>query len=157
MQIPSLTLRVNGRRMTVSGTPERSLLSVLRNELDLTGAKYGCGEGQCGACAVLIDGKAAVSCMTKVSVVGDREVTTIEGLAKNARLHPVQQAFLDETAFQCGFCTPGMIVAASALLHEKSKPTAAEVGAALEAHVCRCGTYPRIIKAVLLAAKGGSR
>jgi aerobic-type carbon monoxide dehydrogenase small subunit (CoxS/CutS family) len=153
-----ITLRVNGRRHQVNAPAQQTLLSVLRNDLGLTGTKYGCGEGVCGACTVLVDGAATPSCMTPASRVAGREITTIEGLAKGPKLHPVQEAFLEKSAFQCGFCTPGMIMGAAALLREKPKPSAAEVKQALENHVCRCGTYPRIVEAVRWAAsRGGSR
>jgi len=147
-----MVLRVNGRRFEVNAPADRSLLSVLRKDLGLTGSKYGCGEGQCGACTVLLDGAATPACITPVGRAGGRAIVTIEGLADGPRLHPVQQAFLEKSAFQCGFCTPGMVIGAVALLREKPRPTDAQVKQTLENHVCRCGTYPRIIEAVRLAA-----
>jgi isoquinoline 1-oxidoreductase subunit alpha len=150
-----LELQVNGARSRVEVDGNRSLLSVLRDELDLTGAKYGCGEGQCGACTVLIDGEATVSCQTKLSDAAGRKVVTIEGLAQNGRLHPVQAAFLEAEAFQCGYCTPGMIVACVGMLQSNASPSAEDVAGALARNVCRCGTYPRILQAVQFAAKKG--
>jgi aerobic-type carbon monoxide dehydrogenase small subunit (CoxS/CutS family) len=152
-------LRVNGRSHQVDAEPGDSLLSVLRDDLSLTGSHYGCGEGQCGACTVLLDGLAARSCVTRVSTVGDRAVTTIEGLASGGELHPVQQAFLEVEAFQCGYCTSGMIIAAVGLLKTNPNPSDADVARLMEGNVCRCGTYPRIVKAVRLAAdriRGGA-
>ena len=136
--------------------PDETLLSVLRNRLDLTGTKYGCGEGQCGACAVLLDGRATPSCQTPVSEAAGKKIVTIEGLAANGRLHPVQSAFLETEAFQCGYCTSGMIVAAVALLQSNAHPSEDDVVGALTGHICRCGTYPRILAAVRQAARNGS-
>lgn len=147
------TLHVNGRAMTVDADEERSLLSVLRDDLDLTGAKYGCGEGKCGACTVLIDGLATRSCITKIGKVGEKNVTTIESLAQGERLHPLQQAFLDAGAMQCAYCTCGMIMSAFALLKQKPNPSREEVVDGMDGNVCRCGTYGRITQAVLNAAK----
>ncbi len=147
-------LYVNGREASIDADPNRTLLSVLRNDLDLTGAKYGCGEGLCGACTVLVDGAAVRSCTTPVKAVAGKRITTIEGLAQQDRLHPVQQAFLDTGAFQCGYCTPGMILSAVALLRENPTPGEAEIKDSLEGNICRCGTYPRIVAAVRLAATG---
>jgi aerobic-type carbon monoxide dehydrogenase small subunit (CoxS/CutS family) len=141
-------LRVNGASVRIDARPERSLLSVLRDDLELTGAKYGCGEGQCGACTVLVAGRAVRSCITSVGEVAGREITTIEGLAKNGRLHPVQQAFLDADALQCGYCTPGMILSAVALLAKTPKPTEQQIVTAMQGNICRCGTYPRIARAI---------
>jgi aerobic-type carbon monoxide dehydrogenase small subunit (CoxS/CutS family) len=149
-----MELRVNGKNHRVEADPERSLLSVLRDELDLTGTKYGCGEGQCGACTVLIDGNAVRSCQAPVRAVAGKQITTIEGLAGNGHLHPLQQAFLDADAMQCGYCTPGMILSAAGLLQKNASPADAEIKRALEGNVCRCGTYPRIIAAVRMAAAG---
>ena len=143
-----LELKINGSRQSVETTSERSLLHVLREDLGLTGAKYGCGEGQCGACTVLLDGSPARSCVTRASAVGSREITTIEGLEQNGRLHPVQQAFLDADALQCGYCTPGMILGAVALLKSNPRPSTDHVADALKGHMCRCGAYPRIVAAV---------
>jgi aerobic-type carbon monoxide dehydrogenase small subunit (CoxS/CutS family) len=144
---------VNGRPRVLNVEGERSLLDCLRHELDLTGTKYGCGEGQCGACCVLLDGQAVASCVIPVSAAVGKSVTTIEGLARGEALHPVQEAFLRHAAFQCGFCTPGMIVAAVALLRENPKPTDPEIREGLERHLCRCCTYPRILAAVRDAAR----
>jgi nicotinate dehydrogenase subunit A len=149
-----MELRVNGKTHRVGADPERSLLSVLRDDLDLTGTKYGCGEGQCGACTVLIDGNAVRSCQAPVRVAAGKQITTIEGLAGNGHLHPLQQAFLDADAMQCGYCTPGMILSAAGLLQKNANPADAEIKRALEGNVCRCGTYPRIIAAVRMAASG---
>jgi aerobic-type carbon monoxide dehydrogenase small subunit (CoxS/CutS family) len=158
MQKP-IELHINGVLRRVDADPERTLLSVLRDDLDFTGTKYGCGEGQCGACTVLIDQRPARSCLTKVGSVGNREIVTIEGLTpKGAPLHPVQQAFLDADAYQCGWCTPGMILGAVGLLHSNPHPGEAEIAGSLNGHVCRCGTYPRVIAAVRAAAqKGGAK
>jgi nicotinate dehydrogenase subunit A len=147
-----IELTVNGVRRRLDADPERSLLGVLREDLDLTGTKYGCGEGQCGACTVLLDGQAVRSCRTKASAAAGKSVTTIEGLETAAGLHPLQQAFLDAGALQCGFCTAGMIVAGAALLARSADPPEAEIRRALEGNVCRCGTYTRIVAAVRAAA-----
>jgi aerobic-type carbon monoxide dehydrogenase small subunit (CoxS/CutS family) len=149
----ALILTVNGIRRRVEAPPDESLLSVLRNRLDLTGTKYGCGEGQCGACTVLLDGSTVRSCRTPVADAAGRSITTIEGLERNGRLHPVQAAFLEEEAFQCGFCTPGMILAAVGLLQKNGRAADADVAGALAANVCRCGTYPRILAAVRKAGE----
>src|SRR5215475_6593136 len=150
-----LELQVNGTKRRVEVDGERSLLSVLRDELDLTGAKYGCGEGQCGACTALIDGRAACSCLTPVASVEGKQITTIEGLERNGDLHPLQEAFLSEDAMQCGYCTAGMIMSGVSLLNKTPNPTDAEILRAMEGNVCRCGTYPRIVAAVRRAAGGG--
>ncbi len=153
-----MQLNINGAQRRVEADPGRSLLSVLRDDLDLTGTKYGCGEGQCAACTVLLDGQPVKSCITKLSAAEGKRVVTIEGLASGVNLHPVQQAFLEADALQCGWCTPGMILGAVALLSRTPNPTDAEIAAGLNGHICRCGTYPRIIRAVHLAArrKGGT-
>jgi aerobic-type carbon monoxide dehydrogenase small subunit (CoxS/CutS family) len=152
--MPTVTeLNVNGVRRKVDAEPEQSLLSVLRDELDLTGSKYGCGEGQCGACTVLLDGVAARSCVTKLQAAIGKQITTIEGLESNGRLHPLQQAFLDAGSMQCGYCTPGMIVAGAGLLRKNPNPTRGEIAQGMQGNVCRCGTYPRIIAAVEMAAR----
>jgi aerobic-type carbon monoxide dehydrogenase small subunit (CoxS/CutS family) len=148
-------LYVNGARRPIDADPERTLLSVLRDDLDLTGTKYGCGEGQCAACTVLIDGQPTKSCLTKVSAVGTKKIVTIEGLAPEGKLHPVQEAFLEEEAMQCGWCTPGMILGAVGLLQRTPHPSDAEIVSGMNGHVCRCGTYPRIVSAVRSAAKKG--
>jgi aerobic-type carbon monoxide dehydrogenase small subunit (CoxS/CutS family) len=153
-------LRINGAGHRVDVDPDRSLLSVLRDDLDLTGAKYGCGEGRCGACTVLVDGEPVRSCLSRVGAVADRSITTIEGLATDGRLHPLQQAFLDVGAMQCGYCTTGMIVAGAGLLATNASPNASEILQALEGNICRCGTYTRVVAAVRKAAetmKGGAR
>jgi aerobic-type carbon monoxide dehydrogenase small subunit (CoxS/CutS family) len=146
-------LNVNGSVRSIDADPQTSLLAVLRDQLDLTGSKYGCGEGQCGACTVLIDGNPRHSCVTTVGTVANRKITTIEGLQANGRLTPVQEAFLAEGAMQCAYCTSGMIVTASALLRANPHPTAEQVAQYMQGNICRCGTYPRIIAAVLRAAK----
>jgi aerobic-type carbon monoxide dehydrogenase small subunit (CoxS/CutS family) len=129
------------------------LLWVLRDELELTGSKYGCGEGHCGACTVLIDGAPMRSCITPVSKVEGKEITTIEGLAHNGRLHPLQEAFIQADAMQCGYCTPGMILAGVGLLKKTPHPSEPDIRRALEGNLCRCGTYPRIVAAMQMAAK----
>jgi aerobic-type carbon monoxide dehydrogenase small subunit (CoxS/CutS family) len=149
-------LDVNGTRCRVDADPDRTLLSVLRDDLDLTGTKYGCGEGQCSACTVLIDGTPTKSCLTKVGTVAGKRVVTIEGLAASGELHPVQEAFLEADAMQCGWCTPGMILGAVALLKATPNPTEAQIVSGMNGHICRCGTYPRIVRAIQAAAgKGG--
>lgn len=160
----SFDISVNGTRRRIEADPERSLLSVLRDDLDLTGAKYGCGEGQCGACTVLIEGKPTRSCITPISSVSTKPVMTIEGLASGERLHPVQQAFIDEVAMQCGYCISGMIMSAVGLLEKTPRPKTEEILKAMEGNVCRCGTYPRILAAIQKASqqperasKGGTR
>lgn len=153
-------LRINGAKRGVDADGERSLLSVLRDDLSLTGAKYGCGEGRCGACTVLIDGQPTRSCLAKVGAVADKPITTIEGIEHNGTLHPLQQAFLDLGALQCGYCTPGMIVAGIGLLTTNPNPTDQEIIKAMEGNICRCGTYPRIVAAIRkasLALRGGAR
>jgi aerobic-type carbon monoxide dehydrogenase small subunit (CoxS/CutS family) len=144
----SLILSVNGAEHPVDVSPDTKLLYVLRDNLGLTGTKYGCGEGMCGACTVLLDGKAARSCQASVSSVIGRKVTTIEGLEQNGRLHPVQEAFLQTEAFQCAYCTSGMIMAAVGLLSKNPKPSEEQILSGLEGNVCRCGTHPRIVEAV---------
>jgi aerobic-type carbon monoxide dehydrogenase small subunit (CoxS/CutS family) len=150
--MPTYTLRINGRTHQVEAEPEDTLLSVLRDDLDLTGSRYGCGEGQCGSCTVLVDNRAMRSCVARVSAVARSAIITIEGLETNGVLHPVQQAFLEVEAFQCGYCTSGMVMAAVALLRTNPSPTDADIARALDRNVCRCGTYPRILQAVHLAA-----
>jgi aerobic-type carbon monoxide dehydrogenase small subunit (CoxS/CutS family) len=148
-----IEIEVNGKRYPVNYPPDTPLLSVLRDELGLTGSKYGCGEGQCGSCTVLIAGAPRRSCQIPVSAVAGKAVTTIEGLEKDGRLHPVQQAFLDAGAFQCAYCTSGMIMSSVGLLRSNANPTPADVVQSLQGNVCRCGTHPRIIEAVRHAAK----
>src|SRR5262245_20361815 len=145
-------ISVNGRSQTVTTEPRRTLLDVLREELDLTGSKYGCGEGQCGACSVLIDGKRAFSCSVSIADADGKTIRTIEGLAEGDKLHPVQEAFLAEGAFQCGYCTPGMIMTAVGLLEKTQHPSEAEIAEGMEGNLCRCGGYARILKAVRRAA-----
>lgn len=147
------SLSVNGTRYSIDADPDMSLLSVLRDHLGLTGSKYGCGEGQCGACTVLIDGFPRRSCITKVGTVSSKPVITIEGLGSRDQLHPLQQAFLELDALQCGYCTPGMIVAAAALLKSTPNPTRQEIIRFMEGNICRCGVYQRIIAAIQHAAK----
>jgi isoquinoline 1-oxidoreductase alpha subunit len=147
-----MDLKVNGRTYKIEGDPERHLLGVLRDELDLTGTKYGCGEGQCGACTVLINGAPVRSCLTPIRTTAAKAITTIEGLATNGNLHPLQQAFLDADAFQCGYCTSGMIMSGVGLLTKSPNPAVSEIGRTMQGNVCRCGTYPKIIAAVRLAA-----
>jgi aerobic-type carbon monoxide dehydrogenase small subunit (CoxS/CutS family) len=149
----TIHLTVNGKPYTVEAGPQTSLLSVLREQLDLTGSKYGCGEGQCGACTVLIDGKAQRSCVTKAGTVSQKQITTIEGLARGEQLHPVQEAFLEAGAMQCGYCTPGMIMAAHELLRTNKKPTDADIRHGLEGNMCRCTGYQNIVRAVRDAAQ----
>ncbi len=143
-----MELRVNRKVYSVSYPAEVSLLEVLRDELDLTGSKYGCGEGVCGACTVLIDGRPTRSCVTTAGSVAGKEITTIEGLEKNGALHQVQKAFLDVDVFQCAYCASGMIMAAVALLEKNPSPGRNEIASAMQGNICRCGTHPRIIDAI---------
>jgi aerobic-type carbon monoxide dehydrogenase small subunit (CoxS/CutS family) len=153
MMAKPIELTINGKHRTVQCDPETALLNALRDDLNLTGTKYGCGEGQCGACTVLLDGAPRRSCQMPVSAAAAKSITTIEGLEKDGHLHPVQQAFLDAGAFQCAYCTSGMIMSSVGLLATNSKPTTAEIVQALQGNLCRCGTQPRIIEAVHQAAK----
>src|SRR5438445_201572 len=139
----TFSFAVNGKARSVRTDPERSLLEVLREECQLTGPKYGCGEGQCRACTVLLDGKSIASCITPVADANKKQILTIEGLANGERLHPMQEAFLAEGAFQCGYCTSGMILGAVALLKEKPNPTEADIRSAMQRHLCRCCSYVR--------------
>src|SRR3954464_8720762 len=148
----AITLLVNGTEQQVNVEPEKPLLYVLRDDLGLTGAKYGCGEGQCGACTVLLDGVPHRSCLTPVGSATGKEITTIEGVADGERLHPVQQSFIECDAMQCGYCTPGMILESVALLRKHPSPSEAEIKGELEGNICRCGTYNRIVAAVQKAA-----
>jgi aerobic-type carbon monoxide dehydrogenase small subunit (CoxS/CutS family) len=150
----SVTVRfkVNGTERTLATDPQRLLLDVLREDLQLTGTKYGCGEGQCGACLVYLDGEPARSCLLPVKAADGKSVTTIEGLARGEDLHPVQEAFLEEGALQCGYCTSGMILAAAALLKDKPNPADEEILAGMNGHLCRCNGYVKIVKAVRRAA-----
>lgn len=147
-----VTLQINGRRQAFDLPSGTTLLSALRDYAGLTGTKYGCGEGQCGACNVLVNGRTVQSCITKAISTRGKSITTIEGLSVGERLHPVQEAFLQESAFQCAFCTPGMIIASVALLASNPNPTNAEIRTALNGNLCRCGVHPRIVQAVRLAA-----
>lgn len=150
--MPRLALTVNGTNWSGDVPAGVSLLELLREHAGLTGPKLGCGEAQCGSCTVLLDGQATAACVTSASTVAQKRVVTIEGLAVKGRLHPVQQAFIDAQAFQCGFCTPGMILGAVALLARNAAPSDNDIKQALEQHLCRCGTYPRIVHAVRTAA-----
>lgn len=160
MKPKPLTLTVNGEKRPVAIADENeTLLRVLRETLDLTGTKFGCGEGQCGACTVLVDGKATRSCLTPAVETANKRVTTIEGLAQGDHLHPLQEAFLVHDAMQCGYCVSGMIMNAAGLLKQNPHPTDAEILAAMQGNVCRCGTYPRILAAIqhVAAGKGAKR
>jgi aerobic-type carbon monoxide dehydrogenase small subunit (CoxS/CutS family) len=151
--MPKYVLRINDRTHEVEGEPGDSLLSVLRYDLGLTGSKYGCGEGHCGACTVLLDGQPARSCVTRLGAAAGKPITTIEAIASGDRLHPVQEAFLEVEAFQCGYCTPGMVMAAIGLLRTTPNPSEQDIARLMDRSVCRCGTYPRIVRAVRLAAE----
>lgn len=146
------SLNVNGKKLSLNVDSQVSLLNVIRNELGLTGTKYGCGEAQCGACTVLIDGVPTRSCVTQVGKVSGKQITTIEGLEKDGQLHPLQEAFLKTDALQCGYCTSGMIVAAVALLNKNAHPSRDEIVRHMDGNICRCGTYLRIVKAIQLAS-----
>ena len=148
-----LTLRVNGERHTVAAEPHHTLLEVLREELQLTGTKHGCELGECGACTVLVDGVPILSCLTLPIQVGEAEITTVEGLARGATLHPLQTAFAEEGAAQCGYCTPGMLMAAKALLDVNAKPTRDEIAHAISGNLCRCTGYTAIYEAIEKAAQ----
>jgi aerobic-type carbon monoxide dehydrogenase small subunit (CoxS/CutS family) len=150
--MPTYSLRINGKTHQIEGEPGDSLLSVLRYELGLTGSKFGCGEGHCGACTVLVDDQLARSCTTRLAAVAGKPVTTVEALAEGDRLHPVQEAFLEAEAFQCGYCTPGMVMATIALLRAHPDPSDEDIAKVMDRNVCRCGAYPRIVQAVKLAA-----
>jgi aerobic-type carbon monoxide dehydrogenase small subunit (CoxS/CutS family) len=153
----SIRFTVNGKASNVDTDPERPLLEVLREDLGLTGTKYGCGEGQCGACTVLLDGQPVQSCVTPVQAAQGRQIVTIEGLARDGALHPVQQAFLDEGAVQCGYCTPGMILQTVALLRAHPRPTDAQIVDALNGNLCRCNDYHRIQAAVRRAVESAGK
>ena len=157
VSMPSITLIVNGVEHKTECASGESLLSVLRNRLGLTGTKYGCGEGQCGACTVLVRGKATRSCRTPADSVAGQKILTIEGLAATGHIHPLQQAFLDEEAFQCGYCTSGMIMSAYSVLLAHPHPSAEEIIQYMDGNVCRCGTYPRIMAAIRRAAQGAKK
>ena len=149
----TVTFKINGRPIEISVKRNWTLLRVIREELDLTGAKPGCEKGDCGACKVLLDGKAVNSCTTNIMKVQGREVTTIEGLAKDGRLHPIQEAFIESGAVQCGYCTPGMIISAKSLLNENPDPTEKEIRNYLDNNLCRCTGYVKIVEAIQLAAR----
>ena len=148
-----ISITVNNKKLRLNVDAEASLLSVLRNDLELTGSKYGCGEGQCGACTVLVDGEPVKSCITRMRQVAGKEITTIEALEKDGQLHPVQEAFLEFQALQCGFCTSGMIMAGVALLDNSRRPGREEIVRAMDGNICRCGTYSRIVAAIEKASK----
>ena len=145
-------LNINGKKVTVDVDSTVSLLGVLRNDLGLTGSKYGCGEGQCGACTVLIDGQPMRSCITQVGRAAGKQITTIEGLEKDGKLHPLQEAFIKADAMQCAYCTSGMIMSASALLTKTPRPNRDEIISGMDGNICRCGTYQRIVKAIEIAS-----
>lgn len=147
------SLRVNGAALTVSVEPDTPLLYILRNDLELNGPRFGCGLAQCGACTVLVEGRPTRSCVTAISSIGAKPITTLEGLGTRDRLHPLQKAFIEEQAAQCGYCTNGMIMSAKALLDRTPKPTEAQIKKALAANLCRCGTHNRVVRAVQRAAK----
>jgi nicotinate dehydrogenase subunit A len=146
-------LRVNDKDREVDAEPGDSLLSILRYDFGLTGSRYGCGEGQCGACTVLVDGAATRSCVTRLETLAGKNITTIEALAPAGALHPIQEAFLEVEAFQCGYCTPGMVIAAAGLLSVNPSPSEQDIATAMDRNICRCGTFPRIVQAVQLAAR----
>lgn len=148
-----VTLTVNGASVKVDAPPGTRLLEVLRHDLALTGSKFGCGEGQCGACTVLVEGRATRACVTRLDAVAGRTIVTIEGLAAGDVLHPVQEAFLEVEAFQCGYCTPGMIMATVALLRARPDPSPDDIARELDRNLCRCGEYPRLVTAIQLAAR----
>jgi aerobic-type carbon monoxide dehydrogenase small subunit (CoxS/CutS family) len=153
-------IHVNGSQRPIDADAQRTLLSVLRDDLDLTGSKYGCGEGQCGACTVLLDGQPTRSCITPVGAARGKKIQTIEGLARGDKLHPLQEAFLKADALQCGYCTSGMIMSALALLTKDPEPSRNDIVRFMGGNICRCGTYPRIVAAIQQAAratKGGAR
>ena len=152
--MPNITaINVNGKKLKIDVDAQASLLSVLRNDLDLTGTKYGCGEAQCGACTVLVDGQQARACVTPVGRVAGKQITTIEGLEQNGELHPLQEAFLKADAMQCGYCPPGMIMSGVALLNKNSSPSRDQIVQHMDRNVCRCGTYLRIVAAIQMAAQ----
>jgi len=153
----AINIKVNGAMHSVPAEPDTPLLYVLRNDLGLNGAKFGCGLAQCGACTVLVDGKPARSCVTPIDTLGQSEITTVEGLGTLERPHALQAAFMAEQAAQCGYCIAGIIMAAKALLDRNPQPSAAEVRQALADNLCRCGTHNRIVRAVLRAAQNGGR
>src|ERR1700751_1369410 len=153
----AIQLKVNGKTRAVTAEPDTPLLYVLRNDFELNGAKFGCGLAQCGACTVLVDGKATRSCVTQIGTLGESDITTIEGLGTIEEPHPLQRAFMDEQAAQCGYCINGMIMTAKELLDRNPHPNAAEVREALVGNLCRCGTHGRIVRAVLRAVQGNGK
>jgi xanthine dehydrogenase YagT iron-sulfur-binding subunit len=155
----SITLTINGESRSLEVAPWTTLLDLLRDRLDLTGSKKGCDHGQCGACTVLLDGRRVVSCLTLAVMKDGAEVTTVEGLAKGAELHPLQQAFIDHDAFQCGYCTPGQICSAAGLIAEGKAKSKDEIRELMSGNICRCGAYPNIVAAIeqAMGAMGGSR
>ena len=156
----AIEVHINGQKRQLEVEPDRPLLSVLRDDLDLTGTKYGCGEGKCGACTISLDGAATRSCITPIGECADRQVATIECLEKDGKLHPLQEAFLKEGAMQCGYCTPGMIMSGACLLAKTPSPNASQTARAMEGNICRCGTYGRILVALKTASeamRGGGR
>lgn len=148
-----IELLINGAKHSIEVDAERTLLSVLREEFDMTGTRYGCGEGQCGACTVLVDGQPVRSCRTPAGNVTGKQITTIEGLERNGRLHPLQEAFMEVTAMQCGYCISGMIMSGVGLLEKNPHPTEQDIARAMQGNICRCGTYPRIVAAINRVAK----
>jgi aerobic-type carbon monoxide dehydrogenase small subunit (CoxS/CutS family) len=155
-----MTLHVNDSKHRIETDTARSLLNVLRDELSLMGSKYGCGEGQCGACTVLIDGRPRRSCITPVGATAEKQIATIESMEKNGQLHPLQEAFMEKEAMQCGYCTAGMIMSGVALLEKNQNPSENEIVQFMNGNICRCGTYPRIVDAIRQAAKvlrGGAK
>lgn len=157
MSTPKVTeLTINGQRTSVNVEPDVPLLSVLRDYLDLTGTKYGCGEGRCGACSVIIDGQLTRSCVTPVAKAADKNISTIEGLAKDGKLTPLQEAFIKADAMQCAFCTSGMVLAGTALLSRNAHPTREEIVSFMNRNICRCGVYQRIVEAIQSVANPGS-
>ena len=153
----AIHLIVNGKDHQIDAPPDQTLLTVIRDNLELTGTKYGCGEGECGACTVLVDGEAMRSCRARVSAVAGKKITTIEGLAPAGKLHPVQEAFIKHEAFQCGYCTSGMIMATVAFLQRTANPTDAQIVQGMNRSMCRCGAYPRIADAIREAAGAAGR
>jgi aerobic-type carbon monoxide dehydrogenase small subunit (CoxS/CutS family) len=152
--MPSYTFTVNREQKSVDSESDRTLLDVLREDLDLTGAKYGCGEGSCRACVVLMDGRPVASCLTPVSRAAGKDIVTIEGLAEGDALHPIQEAFIAESAMQCGYCTPGMILTAAALLRANPKPTRDQIVEFMNGNICRCCNYPNIVRAIERVGRG---
>ncbi len=149
----AIQLTVNGKSYSVETEPDTDLLEVIRDDIGLTGTKYGCGESMCGACTVLLDGVAVHSCITQLSEVSGKQITTIEGLEKDGQLHPLQQAFLDEGAMQCAYCVPGMIMKAAELLRSNSNPSDSVIIREMDGNICRCGGHPRMLRAIKRAAE----